>query len=123
VSATRPAPASHVEIEPWHGARALPAGPWRAGHDGMRRAACRATGVDPHWFTVDEDAPDAPALIARAKRACQGCPVRLWCRIHADETGESGVYAGETHSERLRRQARWRQAVAELQASEQAVVA
>jgi Transcription factor WhiB len=118
VNATRPAPASHVEIEPWHGARALP-----AGHQWMRRAGCRAPGVDPHWSTIDEDAPDAPALTARAKRACYGCPVRLWCRIHADETGESGVYAGETHSERLRRQARWRHAVAELQAGEQAVVA
>jgi hypothetical protein len=86
-------------------------------------AACRATGVDPHWFTVDEDAPDAPALIARAKRVCQGCPVRLWCCVHADETGEYGVHAGETHSERLRRQVRWRRAVAELQAGGQAVVA
>jgi hypothetical protein len=34
------------------------------------------------------------------------CPVRLWCRVHADATGEYGVYAGETHTERARRR-RW----------------
>jgi hypothetical protein len=39
---------------------------------------------------------------------CRACPVRLWCRIHADETGEYGVYAGETHTERTRRLRRWR---------------
>jgi WhiB family transcriptional regulator, redox-sensing transcriptional regulator len=110
VSARRPAPAGQVEV-----------GPWRSGHEWMRRAACRAPDVDQAWFTVDEDAPDADALIARAKRACQVCPVRLWCRIHADETGEYGVYAAETHTERLRRQARWRHAVAQLEASGPAV--
>jgi len=118
VSASRLAPADQLEIEPWHGAWALPIGPWRSGHEWMARAACRAPGVDLQWFTVDEDALDAPALINQAKRVCQGCPVRLWCRIHADQTGEYGVYAAETHSERLRRQARWRQAVAELEAAE-----
>jgi hypothetical protein len=123
VSASRVAPAGQVEVEPWHGARALPAGPWRDGHEWMARAACRAADMDPHWFTVDKDAPGVGELLARAKRVCQVCPVRLWCRIHADETGEYGVYAAETYSERLRRQARWRQAAAELQAAEPAVVA
>jgi hypothetical protein len=33
--------------------------------------------------------------------------VRLWYRIHADATGEYGVYAGETHTERARRRRRW----------------
>jgi Transcription factor WhiB len=113
VTASRSAPASHVEIEPWHGSRTLPVGPWRSGHEWMRWAACRAAGVEPNWFTVDEDAPGAAALIARAKRVCKGCPVRLWCRIHADETSEYGVYAGETHSERVRRQRAWRQAAAD----------
>jgi WhiB family redox-sensing transcriptional regulator len=111
--------ATAVEVEPWHGARALPTGPWRSEHEWMRRAACRAPGVDPAWFTTDEDAPGAPALLARAKQVCQGCPVRLWCRIHADETREYGVYAAETHSERVRRQRAWRRAVADVEAAEQ----
>jgi hypothetical protein len=107
--------------EPWHGARALPAGPWRSEHAWMRRAACHAPGVDPGWFTVDEDAPDADAQVAKAKRVCLGCPVRLWCRIHADATGEYGVYAAETHTERVRRQHAWRQAVADVDAADQGV--
>jgi WhiB family redox-sensing transcriptional regulator len=111
------------QVEPWHGARALPAGPWRNEHEWMRRAACRAPGVDPDWFTVDEDAPEAPGLIAKAKQVCRGCPVRLWCRIHADETGEYGVYATETHTERVRRQHAWQLAVAHAEAAEQAVSA
>ncbi len=93
MSATTPdadtpaAPAPALKVEAWHGARTLAAGPWRSGHQWLRRAACRAPGVDPGWFTVDEDAPGADELIAKAKQVCRGCPVRLWCRIHADETG------------------------------------
>ena len=98
------------QVEAWHRARALPAGPWRSGHQWLARAACHAPGVDPGWFTTDEDAAGAGVLIAKAKQVCRGCPVRLWCRIHADETGEYGVYAAETHSERVRRQRAWRQA-------------
>jgi hypothetical protein len=110
---TPAAPAA--EVEPWYGARVVPAGPW------ARRAACRAPDVDPTWFTVDEDAAGAAELLGKAKQVCRGCPVRLWCRIHADETGEYGVYAAETYSERVRRQRAWRQAVADAEAAERAV--
>jgi WhiB family redox-sensing transcriptional regulator len=93
---------------PWHGARLLPAGPWRPGREWMRRGACTTPEVDPDWFTVEETAPDADRQIALAKAVCRRCPVRLWCRIHADETGEYGVYNAETYSERVRRLRRWR---------------
>jgi WhiB family transcriptional regulator, redox-sensing transcriptional regulator len=93
---------------PWHGAHALPGGPWRPGREWMRRGACTQPEVDPNWFTVEEDAPEAAEQVAQAKAVCRGCPVRLWCRIHADETGEYGVYNGETYSERTRRLRRWR---------------
>src|SRR6266571_1643523 len=88
---------------PWQGARVLPAGPWRGGREWMHRGACTAPEVDPDWFTADEDAPEAAEHVARAKAVCRRCPVRLLCRIHADETGEYGVYDAETHSERTRR--------------------
>ena len=94
-------------VEPWPGAHLDAAGAWRSGLEWMTRAACAQPGVDPGWFVVDEDAPGAPALLGRAKAVCRRCPVRLWCRIHADATGEYGVYAGETHSERVRRRRRW----------------
>jgi len=74
----------------------------------MAQGACTAPDVDPDWFTVEETAPGAAAAIARAKAVCRACPVRLWCRIHADETGEYGIYAGETHTERTQRLRRWR---------------
>jgi Transcription factor WhiB len=74
----------------------------------MARGACTAAEVDPNWFTVEETTPDADEQIALAKAVCRSCPVRLLCRIHADETGEYGVYAGETHTERTRRLRRWR---------------
>jgi Transcription factor WhiB len=92
----------------WRAARTQPWGPWRTSREWMRRGACTAPEVDPNWFTVDEDAPDAAQQIANAKVVCRGGPVRLWCRIHADETGEYGVYNGETYSERTRRLRRWR---------------
>jgi Transcription factor WhiB len=96
-----------AEVEPWPGARTDTASTSRSGRAWMARAACAQPGVDPAWFVVDEDAPDAPQLIGRAKAVCRACTVRLWCRIHADATGEFGVYAGETHTERARRQRRW----------------
>jgi hypothetical protein len=102
--AGRPANSQPV---PWHGARALPGGGWRTGREWMRQGACTAPDVDPDWFTVEEDAPDAAEQIAQAKQVCRDCPVRLWCRIHADETGEYGVYNAETYSERTRRLRRW----------------
>jgi WhiB family redox-sensing transcriptional regulator len=92
----------------WRAAHPQPWGPWRGGREWMARAACTAPEVDPDWFTVEETAPDADQQIAKAKAVCRGCPVRLWCRIHADETGEYGVYNAETYSERTRRLRRWR---------------
>jgi WhiB family transcriptional regulator, redox-sensing transcriptional regulator len=94
-------------VERWQGARVLAAGPWRPSREWMRQGAGTRPGVDPDWFTVEETAPDAAAKIAQAKAVCRGCPVRLLCRIHADETGEYGVYAGETHTQRTRRLRRW----------------
>jgi WhiB family redox-sensing transcriptional regulator len=93
---------------PWHGGRGLPGGPWCSGGDWMRQGACTAPEVDPNWFTVEEDAPDAAEQIARAKAVCRHCPVRLLCRIHADQTGEYGIYNAETYTERVRRLRRWR---------------
>jgi WhiB family transcriptional regulator, redox-sensing transcriptional regulator len=92
---------------PWRGARLQPGGPWRTGREWMAQGACTALEVDPDWFTVEETAPGAGEHIARAKAVCRRCPVRLLCRIHADETGEYGVYASETHTERVRRLRRW----------------
>jgi WhiB family transcriptional regulator, redox-sensing transcriptional regulator len=94
-------------VAPWYGARVLPGGPGRSGREWMREGACTAPEVDPDWFTVEETAPGAADRIAQAKAVCRRCPVRLLCRIHADETGEYGVYAGETHTERTRRLRRW----------------
>jgi hypothetical protein len=96
-----------VEVEPWPGARTGAATAWRSGRAWMARAACAQPGVEAAWFVVEEDAPGAPGWIAQAKAVCRLCPVRLWCRIHADATGEYGVYAGETHTERVRRRRRW----------------
>jgi WhiB family redox-sensing transcriptional regulator len=96
-----------VEVERWPGARVDAAGASRSGLAWMTRAACTQPGADPAWFVVDEDAPDAAELIGRAKAVCRACPVRMLCRIHADATGEYGVYAGETHTERARRLRRW----------------
>jgi WhiB family redox-sensing transcriptional regulator len=103
--AGRPANSQPV---PWHGARLLPGGPWRPGREWMRQGACTAPEVDPDWFTVEEDAPNAAEQITRAKAVCRRCPVRLLCRIHADETNDYGVYNAETSSERTRRLRRWR---------------
>jgi WhiB family transcriptional regulator, redox-sensing transcriptional regulator len=96
-----------AEVEPWPGAHLDAASAWRSARGWMARAECAQPGVEPGWFVVDEDAPQAAPLIARAKAVCRRCPVRLWCRIHADATGEYGVYAGETHTERVRRQRLW----------------
>jgi WhiB family transcriptional regulator, redox-sensing transcriptional regulator len=92
----------------WRAARTQPWGPWRTSREWMRRGACTAPEVDPNWFTVDEDAPGAAEQIAQAKAVCRHCPVRLLCRVHADETGEYGVYNAETYSERTHRLRRWR---------------
>src|SRR6266704_2139045 len=100
-----------LEIPSGHRGPGRPRGPhvapWHPGREWMTRGACTAPEVDPDWFTVEETALGATAVIARAKAVCRACPVRLLCRIHADETGEYGVYAGETHTERTRRLRRW----------------
>ncbi len=99
---------SNSEPVPWRNAHTQPAGPWRSGREWMAAGACTAPEVDPTWFTVEETLPSAGELIAKAKAVCCGCPVRLLCRIHGDETGEYGVYDAETYSERIRRLRRWR---------------
>jgi Transcription factor WhiB len=68
-----------AQVEPWPGAN-LDAGAWRSARGWMAQAACAQPGVEPGWFVVDEDAPGAPALVARAKAVCRRCPVRRWCR-------------------------------------------
>jgi WhiB family transcriptional regulator, redox-sensing transcriptional regulator len=95
-----------AQVEPWPGAH-LDTSAWRSDRAWMARAACAKPGVDPAWFVGEEDAADATALLALAKAVCRRCPVRLLCRIHADATGEYGIYAGETHTERARRRRRW----------------
>ena len=92
----------------WRAARTLPGGPWRTGWEWMARGACTAPEVDPNWFTVEETLPGAAELIAKAKAVCRGCPVRLLCRIHADETGDYGISTAETYTERITRLRRWR---------------
>jgi len=77
----------------------------RSGVDGPGRLH-RPRGR-PNWFTVEETAPDAAQQIAKAKAVCRGCPVRLWCPIHGDETREFGVYTAETYTERIMRLRRW----------------
>jgi len=91
----------------WRPGRTLPGGPWRTGREWMARGACTAPEVDPNWFTVEETAPNAAEQIAKAKAVCRGCPVRLLCRIHGDETRDYGVYNAETYSERITRLRRW----------------
>jgi Transcription factor WhiB len=91
----------------WRAAHTQPWGPWRGGREWMARGACTAPEVDPNWFTVEETDPDADEQISLAKAVCRGCPVRLWCRIHGDETGEYGVYNAETYTERIQRLRRW----------------
>jgi hypothetical protein len=103
-SAGRP---SNSEPVPWRNAHTQPAGLWRPGREWMAAGACTDPEVDPNWFTVEETAPDADQQIAKAKAVCRGCPVRLFCRIHGDETREYGIYNAETYSERIRRLRRW----------------
>ncbi|OON82539.1 WhiB family transcriptional regulator [Streptomyces tsukubensis] len=65
----------------------------------IRHAAC--VGVDPELFfpISAEDAGDDQR--ARARRVCEGCPVRSQCLAWALETGQrSGVWGGMDEHER-----------------------
>lgn len=85
--------------------KTVPQGPARTERDWMTRGACTGPDVDAAWWVAEESDVEA---IARAKEVCRTCPVRLDCSIHADETNEFGVYAGQTYTERTARlQRRW----------------
>jgi WhiB family redox-sensing transcriptional regulator len=89
--------------------KTLPFGPARSERDWMTRGACTAPDVDPAWWVAEET---DVAAIQQAKRVCRTCPVRLDCRLYAEETNEFGVYAGQTYSERTARlHYRWREAI------------
>lgn len=89
--------------------KTLPFGPARCERDWMTRGACTTPDVDPAWWVAEETDTDA---IERAKQVCRTrCPVRLECRLYAEETNEFGVYAAQTYSERTQRlQRRWQEA-------------
>jgi WhiB family redox-sensing transcriptional regulator len=62
------------------------------------QAACRAPGIDPELFFVDQH---DPAL--EAKAICAGCPVRLQCLDYALTAGERhGIWGGSGERERRR---------------------
>lgn len=67
------------------------------------QAACRASRLTPEDF-VGPDRPERryerEARIARAKRVCAGCPVRLECLEWAIQRREVGVWGGTTEDER-----------------------
>lgn len=71
------------------------------GRDWRLLAACAL--VDPETFYPVDIADDAPA-VARAKRVCAGCPVRVECLVDVmageDPARRWGVTAGLTPTER-----------------------
>jgi hypothetical protein len=77
---------------------AVPLGPANRNVEFFARGACAQPGVDPSIFTSEEDDQQA---VAAARAVCSSCPVRLPCRLYADDVNPYGVYAGETHSERV----------------------
>lgn len=94
-------------VEPYEPGLGVPLGWWRPERAWMARAAC-ARPEHAAWrdtFTAEEDDREA---IAIATAICQRCPVRLDCRLYAEETNEYGVYAGETYTQRTRKlRRRW----------------
>ena len=73
-------------------------GPANGDVDFFAHGACAQPGVDPSVFTSEEDDDQA---VAAARAVCAGCPVRLPCRRYAYDANPYGVYAGETHTERV----------------------
>lgn len=102
-----PAFALLVGLRGLHGARALPIGPWRSGHEWMRRAACRAPGVDPEWFTAPacRSPSTRPAQLGEAAYSklgnavlsrVRGCSRQRPCPASAPRrSGGSGPPAGD----------------------------
>lgn len=67
------------------------------------QAACRASRLTPEDFVGPdrlERRYEREARIARAKRVCAGCPVRLECLEWAIQWNEIGVWGGTTEDER-----------------------
>lgn len=64
-------------------------------------AACRTPDMDPELFFPVGSTGPALLQIAKAKRICTGCAVRLSCLAWALSTGESaGIWGGTTPEER-----------------------
>jgi hypothetical protein len=76
----------------------VPLGPANRNVDFFAHGACAQPGVDPSIFTSEEDDQQA---VAAARTVCSRCPVRLPCRLYAYDANPYGVYAGETHTERV----------------------
>lgn len=67
------------------------------------QAACRTSRLTPEDFVGPdrlERKYEREARIARAKRVCAGCPVRLECLEWAIQWNEIGVWGGTTEDER-----------------------
>jgi WhiB family transcriptional regulator, redox-sensing transcriptional regulator len=65
------------------------------------QAACR--GLDPELFFPITTLGKALPQVARAKRVCLRCPVRLACLDWALHTGQdAGIWGGLTDQERRR---------------------
>lgn len=67
------------------------------------QAACRTSRLTPEDFVGPdrlERRYEREARIARAKRVCAGCPVRLECLEWAIQRNEIGVWGGTTEDER-----------------------
>lgn len=81
------------------------AGRGEAGRPVMRRwtawAACRTADKDPELFFPVGSTGPALLQVAKAKRICARCPVRVSCLAWALSTGESaGIWGGTTAEER-----------------------
>jgi WhiB family transcriptional regulator, redox-sensing transcriptional regulator len=67
----------------------------------MSRAGCKDVNPELFFPLGSSDAPDWQ--IARAKRVCASCPVRVHCLAYSVETGQKyGIWGGLTELERRR---------------------